>query len=112
MDRYSDEKIAELLKSRLPDWSLEHVFLARTYETGDWTRTTLLAGAIAYLGEKAFHHPDLFLSYPSLKVLLTTHDAGGITERDVALAEKIEELASWKPDFEVFKDAKPWFLRT
>ncbi|HEX8906634.1 MAG TPA: 4a-hydroxytetrahydrobiopterin dehydratase [Longimicrobiaceae bacterium] len=109
MERISDEKLAGLLKSRLPTWTQERVYLARTYETGDWTRTTLLAGAIAYLGEKAFHHPDLFLSYPTLKVLLTTHDAGGITERDVALAEKIEEIATWKPDFEVFKDAKEWF---
>jgi 4a-hydroxytetrahydrobiopterin dehydratase len=109
MERISDEKLADVLKSRLPAWTHERVYLARTYETGDWTRTTLLAGAIAFLGEKAFHHPDLFLSYPTLKVLLTTHDAGGITERDVALAEKIEEIATWKPDFEVFKEAKAWF---
>jgi 4a-hydroxytetrahydrobiopterin dehydratase len=109
MDRYPDEKVAELLKKRLPAWTQEASYISRTYETNDWQRTTLLAGAIAYLGEKAFHHPDLFLSYPRLKVLLTTHDSGGVTERDIALAEKIEELASWKPDFEVFKDAKRWF---
>ena len=93
MDRIPDEKVADLLKSRLPAWTQERVYLARTYETGDWTRTTLLAGAIAFLGEKAFHHPDLFLSYPQLKVLLTTHDAGGITERDFALAEAMNRLA-------------------
>lgn len=109
MDRYPDEKVADLLKSRLPTWTQERVYLARTYETGDWNRTILLAGAIAYLGEKAFHHPDVFLSYPTLRVLLTTHDAGGITEKDFALAEKIEEVATWKPDFEVFKEAKNWF---
>jgi 4a-hydroxytetrahydrobiopterin dehydratase len=109
MDRYPDEKVADLLKSRLPEWKQEQVYIARTYDTGDWQRTSMLAGAIAYLGEKAFHHPDLFLSYPRLKVLLTTHDSGGITEKDIALAEKIEELATWKPDFEVFKDAKHWF---
>ncbi|HSU15059.1 4a-hydroxytetrahydrobiopterin dehydratase [Longimicrobium sp.] len=109
MERYPDEKVADLLKSRLPEWTLEQVYIVRTYDTGDWQRTTMLAGAIAYLGEKAFHHPDLFLSYPRLKVLLTTHDAGGITERDIALAEKIEEIATWKPDFEVFKEAKSWF---
>jgi 4a-hydroxytetrahydrobiopterin dehydratase len=109
MDRYPDEKVADLLKSRLPEWKLEQPYISRTYDTGDWQRTSMLAGAIAYLGEKAFHHPDLFLSYPRLKVLLTTHDSGGITEKDIALAEKIEELATWKPDFEVFKDAKSWF---
>ena len=109
MERYSDEKVADLLKKRLPEWTQEHVYLARTYDTGDWNRTTLLAGAIAYLGEKAFHHPDLFLSYPRLRVLLSTHEANGITERDFALAEKIEEIATWKPDFETFKEAQRWF---
>ena len=54
MERIPDENVADLLKSRLPAWTLERVYLARTYETGDWTRTTLLAGAIALLGEKAF----------------------------------------------------------
>lgn len=108
-ERYSDEKVAELIEQRLKGWKLEGTYLSRTYETGNWNRTMMLANAIAYLGEKAWHHPDLFLGYPTVKVLLTTHDAAGITARDVALAEEIERLARWLPDPEVFKGVEHWF---
>ena len=108
-ERYDDDKVAELIQQRLPGWRVEGTYLARTYDTGNWNRTMMLANAIAYLGEKAWHHPDLFLGYPSVKVLLTTHDAAGITARDVALAEEIERLAQWVPDREIFKDVEHWF---
>lgn len=93
----SDPEIHDRLAAQLPSWRYQEGHLVRVFETGAWQRTLLLANAIGYLGEAAWHHPDLLLSYPRLKVMLTTHDAGGVTEKDFALALRIEEVATWQP---------------
>ena len=94
---YTELEIAERLRDSLAAWKHEDGHLTRTYETGSWQRTLLLANAIGFVGEAAWHHPDLHLSFPRLKVLLTTHDDGGITDKDFELARKIEEVATWQP---------------
>lgn len=91
-------EIEERLRAHLPRWSVEDGQLVRTYETGGWQRTLLLANAIAFAAEAAWHHPELLLSYPRLRVMLSTHDAGGITDKDFDLAERIEALATWQPE--------------
>ena len=57
----------------------------------------MAVNAIGHLAEAAWHHPDLLVSYNSVEVRLMSHDAKGITERDFALAKKIEELIQWRP---------------
>jgi 4a-hydroxytetrahydrobiopterin dehydratase len=94
---YTEREIAERLRDALAAWKHEDGHLTRTYETGSWQRTLLLANAIGFVGEAAWHHPDLHLSFPRLKVLLTTHDDGGVTDKDFELARKIEEVATWQP---------------
>ena len=97
MKTYSEQEIAERIADGLAAWTYEDGHLVRTFETGAWQRTLLLANAIGFIGEAAWHHPDLLLTYPRLKVMLTTHDAGGITDRDFELARRIEEVATWQP---------------
>ena len=94
---HDEQEIRERLAAQLPSWRYEDGHLVRVFETGAWHRTLLLANAIGYLGEAAWHHPDLLLSYPRLTVKLTTHDAGGVTDRDFELAQRIEEIATWQP---------------
>jgi len=48
---------------------------------------------VALVAEKLDHHPEWFNVYKTVEVTLSTHDAGGLTERDVALAEKMNKLA-------------------
>jgi dihydroneopterin aldolase len=92
----SRDATAARLAAELPRWSVEDTaggpVLARSYRTGGWKATMMVANAIAHLAESAWHHPDLALSYPSVTVRLTTHDAGGITDKDFALAARIEAL--------------------
>jgi pterin-4a-carbinolamine dehydratase len=97
MESLHDQVVRDRLEKSLPSWRLEDGQLVRTYKTGDWRRTNLLAGAIAFLAEAAYHHPDLELGFPKLVVRLTSHDAGGITERDLEMARLIEEHATWRP---------------
>ena len=57
----------------------------------------MVANAIGHLGEAAWHHPDLLVTFPRVEVRLTNHDAGGITDKDFELARKIEDLVQWQP---------------
>lgn len=94
---YSVEEVRRWLETHLPTWEVRDGMLARTYRTGSWPRTLLVAQAIAFLGETAWHHPDLLLRYGSVEVRLMTHSAGGITDKDLELARRIEEVITWKP---------------
>ena len=94
---YADAGVVAWLEENLATWRLEEGFLTRTYTTGNWQLTLLLANAIGYLAEAAWHHPELVLSYPRLMVRLQTHDAGGITNKDFELARRIEAVVTWRP---------------
>jgi 4a-hydroxytetrahydrobiopterin dehydratase len=96
-ETYTQAEIVSWLESNLPRWQYQDGHLSRVYVTGNWQLTLMLANAIAFLAEAAWHHPDLLLSYPRLTVRLQTHDAGGITAKDFELARRIEEVATWLP---------------
>ncbi|HEV3024873.1 MAG TPA: 4a-hydroxytetrahydrobiopterin dehydratase [Pirellulales bacterium] len=81
----------------LAGWEVREGWLRRTYDTPGWTHTMLLANTIAYLAEAAWHHPDLSLGYAKLTVKLQTHRVRGITQSDVELARRIDEVVLWKP---------------
>ncbi len=92
-----DATVEQRLRQELPGWTLDRGRLLRSLKTDGWSTAVLLSNAIAFLGEIAWHHPDLEISWGSVRVGLTTHDAGGITERDLALAAEIERIAMWRP---------------
>jgi 4a-hydroxytetrahydrobiopterin dehydratase len=89
---YSDAEIAKHLAA-LPEWRHEDGALRRVFKTDGFAPALMLANAIGYHAELADHHPDLTVGWGRLTVALSTHSAGGITEKDFALARKIEELA-------------------
>jgi len=91
------DELDTALDVRLPRWSVHEGHLARTYRTAGWKGTLMVVNAIGHLAEVAFHHPDLTVVFDRVEVRLISHDAGGITSRDVALAEKIEEVVLWRP---------------
>lgn len=91
------DEINKYLSENLPHWTNEGSHISRTYQTGAWFRTLALANSIGFLAEASYHHPELVLNYPNLKVNLTTHDAGGVTDKDFELARKIEETVLWQP---------------
>ena len=93
MSRLTDQDIATYL-ARLPEWRREGETITRIFAFKGFMRPTLLANAIAHLADRANHHPELTIRWGSLTVRLWTHDAGGLTERDFALARRIGEIAS------------------
>ena len=104
---YTEAEVIAWLEANLPTWSLKDDHLTRTYTTRNWRVTLLLANAIGYLAEAAWHHPELILSYPQLTVRLQTHDAGGITDKDFELARQIEEVVTWQPSPEDALEGTP-----
>jgi len=77
----------------LPGWSLQSAKLHREYKFADFAHAFGFMATAAVLIEKMNHHPEWSNVYNRVTVDLTTHDAGGITERDVKLAGVLEGLA-------------------
>jgi 4a-hydroxytetrahydrobiopterin dehydratase len=93
---YDEAQIADKLKE-LPGWWFENGMIRRNYKTDGWHSTLMLVTTIGYLAEAAYHHPDLAVSWAKVTVKLATHSAGGITDKDFALAKKIDETVLWRP---------------
>lgn len=94
----TNDEIARRLTQQLPLWTYEDGWLKRTYKTHSWKGTLMAVTTIGHLAESAWHHPDMTLSYAWLEVRLKTHSAKGITEKDFALAKRIEDVIAWQPD--------------
>ena len=84
-----DESIAQRLEA-LPDWSREADEIVKTFELPSFPDAIAFVTRVADLAEKANHHPDLDIRYRKVRVALSTHDQGGITDKDFALAAQIE----------------------
>lgn len=85
------------LAGALGRWTRDGDRIRRTYRTAGWKASLIVVTTIGHLAEAAWHHPDLRVGYGQVEVTLTSHDAGGVTERDLALAAKIEEVVGWRP---------------
>ncbi|CAH2605034.1 4a-hydroxytetrahydrobiopterin dehydratase [Rhodovastum atsumiense] len=94
---YKDAELQQLLRERLPHWRFEQGHICRAYRTASWKATLMVVNTIGHLAEAAWHHPDLAVSYATVEVRLMTHTAKGITDKDLELAAKIEEVIQWQP---------------
>src|SRR5580698_4471461 len=93
----ADEVPAKLAEHGLTGWYYEDGWIRRKYTTDGWPTTLMLVNAIGFLAEAAYHHPDLEVTWGKLWVKLKTHSAGGVTDKDFALAKQIEAAALWRP---------------
>ena len=87
-----DELLAQL-SGWMVDEQEDHMTLTKTFRFKGFLTGVDLVNRIASIAEAEGHHPDLRLSYGSLRVDLWTHAAGGLTENDFVLAAKIDRLA-------------------
>ena len=87
-----DAAIAALLAT-LPGWARDGDELVRSFDRVDFNGSLAFVNAIAGAANAADHHPDLAISWGDVMVRLTSHDAGGLTDRDFALARTIDALA-------------------
>jgi 4a-hydroxytetrahydrobiopterin dehydratase len=102
MDRVSDRELENLLQGRLRQWNKAGSALERTFHFHDFATALGFVNAVGGKAEMLGHHPDIDIRYNQVRLSLSSHDAGGITQRDLLLADHIEEIA---PPFETRKTA-------
>ncbi len=94
--KLDDAEIRQALGD-LPDWRMEAGKLRRVYRFRDFVEAWGFMSAAALLIQQMDHHPEWSNVYHTVTVDLVTHDAGGVSARDVELAQKLESLAKRWP---------------
>ena len=87
-----DAEIRERL-NKLNAWSLDQGKLHKEYKFKDFVTAFAFMTKVAEVAEALAHHPEWFNVYNTVKVHLSTHDVGGISERDFDLAQTIDHIA-------------------
>jgi 4a-hydroxytetrahydrobiopterin dehydratase len=77
----------------LPEWSKRNRSITRTYQFKDFVAAIKFVNGVAKLAEKSWHHPDIDIRWNQVTLTLTTHDQGGLTDKDFALARQADRLA-------------------
>jgi 4a-hydroxytetrahydrobiopterin dehydratase len=90
--KLDDAEIARRL-GELPNWTLVAGKLHREYRFADFVAAFGFMASVALAAEAMNHHPEWSNVYRTVRVDLVTHDAGGITDNDFALATRMEQLA-------------------
>jgi 4a-hydroxytetrahydrobiopterin dehydratase len=92
MDLLTETQISAEL-AELPAWTRDGNSIVTTTVRKDFRDALLYLGAVAYLAEKASHHPDIAIAWNKVTLTLSTHSAGGLTANDIALAHQISALS-------------------
>ena len=79
--------------AELDGWTGGDDFITKVYRFDDFAQAFGFMTRIAIIADKMDHHPEWFNVYNSVDVTLTTHDAGGLTEKDIILAKAMENAA-------------------
>jgi 4a-hydroxytetrahydrobiopterin dehydratase len=87
----SEDEIASRLKD-LNDWQAEDGKLKRRYTFANFAESLAFVNRVGEVAEAADHHPDITFGWGYAEIETTTHDRGGITDADFALANKINQL--------------------
>ncbi|HEY4546290.1 MAG TPA: 4a-hydroxytetrahydrobiopterin dehydratase [Pedomonas sp.] len=93
VSRLTEAERAELLPA-LKGWETDAARdgIRKTFQFRDFTQAFGFMASVALMAEKADHHPEWFNVYNRVEILLTTHDADGLSMRDIELARAIEQL--------------------
>lgn len=83
--------LKEMMK-RVPEWDTNKKSIERTFEFDDFSQAIDFVNAVAEIAEEEEHHPDLDVRYNKVRVVLSTHSEGGLTDMDFQIAEKVDTL--------------------
>ena len=89
--KLDDTEVLKRLKN-LSSWTLNNGELQREFTLSSFPSAIFFIGAVAHIAESAAHHPDIHVFYNRVILNIATHSAGGITEKDFAFAQKVDEL--------------------
>ena len=91
MDRLDSSQVQAEVDS-LTEWALNGEAIQRTFAFKNFKAAMAFVDKVAALAESQQHHPDIMIRYNKVTLTMTTHEAGGLTERDFSLARAVDEL--------------------
>ncbi len=91
MKKYNKEEAAPLLLN-LNDWQFNSDGIEKKFQFKNFTEALGFIVKVGVVSEKMNHHPELFNVYNKVNIRLTTHDAGGVTDKDIKLASEIDRF--------------------
>ena len=91
MPRLTDTQIVDALAG-LPGWSLSDAGIRKQFDPPTYADAIAALARVGFEAEAAQHHPDVAMSWKRITFTLTTHDEGGVTEKDIAMARAIEAI--------------------
>jgi 4a-hydroxytetrahydrobiopterin dehydratase len=92
MARLSEQEIQQGLKG-LSGWQRQGNAIQRVFQFPDFLKAMEFVNKVARVAEQANHHPDITINYNQVTLALTSHDSGGVTERDVKMAGNINKVS-------------------
>jgi 4a-hydroxytetrahydrobiopterin dehydratase len=90
-DLLEDDELHDAMK-KCPEWEYEKKSITRTVEFEEFMDAIDFVNSVADIADEAQHHPDIHIRYTKVSLKLTTHDAGGVTDADIELAHRIDNL--------------------
>jgi 4a-hydroxytetrahydrobiopterin dehydratase len=97
VEKLTERQIVDQLANQITEWSLVGDSITRTFQFDDFVQSMAFVNRIAEMAEKAQHHPDILIRWNKVTLTLSTHDAGGITEKDFDLAASVDFAAAHTP---------------
>lgn len=89
MEKLSQESLDQRM-GEFAEWSLSGDSIQRTFSFDDFNAAMAFVNRVAELAESVQHHPDIMIRYNKVTMTLSTHDAGGLTEKDFDFAKEID----------------------
>ncbi len=86
-----EEELQQALR-KCPEWELDKKYITRTIEFEEFNDAIDFVNDLAEISEDAQHHPEIIIRHTRVKLKLTTHDSGGVTELDIQLAQRVDNL--------------------
>lgn len=91
MEKYTPEKVVEKLEE-LEGWSFQEEGIEKKFVFKNFIQAMGFINQLAMYAEKANHHAEIFNVYNRVNIRLSTHDAGGVTDKDFRLARQIDQI--------------------
>jgi 4a-hydroxytetrahydrobiopterin dehydratase len=92
MDTYNEQTVLPILKE-LKDWTFNKKGIEKKFVFKNFSQALGFIVQVGILAEKQNHHPELFNVYNKVDIRLSTHDANGLTDKDIDLAKAIEQIS-------------------
>jgi len=88
----TDAEVLQALQP-LPGWKKNRNAIERVFQFGSFVQAMEFVNQIAEAAEAVNHHPDILINYNKVTLTLVSHDSGGVTQRDIKMAARINDIA-------------------